>query len=153
MLRAARKAIVGLAGVQPPVLSSAVYETDAIDCEPGAGKFLNAALEFDYEGDPTDLWKKLMEIESALGRLRDHARNISRKIDIDLLYAGEIQIDTGELQLPHPRLHLRRFVLQPLVDIRPDLILPNQTKTVRELLAELDESGKVVRPTNEWEDQ
>jgi 2-amino-4-hydroxy-6-hydroxymethyldihydropteridine diphosphokinase len=153
MLRAARKAIVGLAGVQPPVLSSAVYETDAIDCEPGAGKFLNAALEFDYEGDPTDLWKKLIEIESALGRLRDHARNISRKIDIDLLYAGEIQIDTGELQLPHPRLHLRRFVLQPLVDIRPDLILPNQTKTVRELLAELDESGKVVRPTNEWEDQ
>jgi 2-amino-4-hydroxy-6-hydroxymethyldihydropteridine diphosphokinase len=153
ILRAARKAIVGLAGVQPPVLSSAVYETDAIDCEPGAGKFLNAVLEFDYEGDPTDLWKKLMEIESALGRLRDHARNISRKIDIDLLYAGEMQIDTGELQLPHPRLHLRRFVLQPLVDIRPDLILPNQTKTVRELLAELDESGKVVRLTNEWEDQ
>jgi 2-amino-4-hydroxy-6-hydroxymethyldihydropteridine diphosphokinase len=153
ILRAARKAIVGLAGVQPPVLSSAVYETDAIDCEPGAGKFLNAVLEFDYEGDPTDLWKKLMEIESALGRLRDHARNVSRKIDIDLLYGGEIRIDTGELQLPHPRLHLRRFVLQPLVDIRPDLILPNQTKTVRELLAELDESGKVVRLTNEWEDQ
>ena len=149
----ARKAIFGLAGVQPPVLSSAIYETDAVDCEPNAGKFLNAVLEFDYEGDPTDLWKKLMEIESALGRLRDHARNISRKIDIDLLYAGEIQIDTGELQLPHPRLHLRRFVLQPLVDIRPDLILPNQTKTVRELLAELDESGKVVRLTNEWEDQ
>jgi 2-amino-4-hydroxy-6-hydroxymethyldihydropteridine diphosphokinase len=153
MLRAARKAIVGLAGVQPPVLSSAVYETDAIDCEPGAGKFLNAALEFDYEGDPTDLWKKLMEIESALGRLRDHARNISRKIDIDLLYAGEIQIDTQELQLPHPRMHSRKFVLQPLLDIRPDLILPNQTKTVRELLAQIAESGKVVRLTNEWEDQ
>jgi 2-amino-4-hydroxy-6-hydroxymethyldihydropteridine diphosphokinase len=153
MLRAARKAIVGLTGVQPPVLSSAVYETDAIDCEPGAGRFLNAVLEFDYEGDPTDLWKKLMEIESALGRLRDHARNISRKIDIDLLYAGEIQIDTRKLQLPHPRLRLRRFVLQPLVDIRPDLILPNQTKTVRELLAELDESGKVIRLTNEWEEQ
>ena len=152
-LRAARKAIVGLAGVQPPVLSSAVYETDAIDCEPGAGKFLNAVLEFDYKGDPTDLWKKLMEIESALGRLRDHARNVSRKIDIDILYAGEIQIDTRELQLPHPRLHLRRFVLQPLVDIRPDLILPNQTKSVCELLAELDESGKVIRLTNEWEEQ
>jgi len=149
-LRAARKAIVDLAGVQPPVLSSAIYETDAVDCEPNAGKFLNAVLEFDYEGDPTDLWKKLMEIESALGRPRHHARNVSRKIDIDLLYAGEIQIDTRELQLPHPRLHLRKFALQPLVDIRPDLILPNQTKTVSELLAELDESGKVVRLTNEW---
>ena len=152
-LRAARKAIVGLAGVQPPVLSSAVYETDAIDCEPGAGKFLNPVLEFDYKGDPTDLWKKLMEIESALGRLRDHACNVSRKIDIDILYAGEIHIDTRELQLPHPRLHLRRFVLQPLVDIRPELILPNQTKTVCELLAEFDESGKVIRLTNEWEEQ
>jgi len=149
-LRAARKAIVDLAGVQPPVLSSAIYETEAVDCEPNAGKFLNAVLEFDYEGDPTDLWKKLMEIESALGRPRHHARNVSRKIDIDLLYAGEIHIDTQELQLPHPRMHSRQFVLQPLLDIRPDLILPNQTKTVRELLAQIDESGKVVRLTNEW---
>jgi 2-amino-4-hydroxy-6-hydroxymethyldihydropteridine diphosphokinase len=148
-LRAARKAIVDLAGVQSPVLSSAIYETEAVDCEPNAGKFLNAVLEFDYEGDPTDLWKKLMEIESALGRPRHHARNVSRKIDIDLLYAGEIQMDTQELQLPHPRMHSRQFVLQPLLDIRPDLILPNQTKTVRELLAQIDESGKVVRLTNE----
>jgi len=149
-LRTARKAIFGLAGVQPPVLSSAIYETEAVDCEPNAGKFLNAVLEFDYEGDPTDLWKKLMEIECALGRPRHHARNVSREIDIDLLYAGEIQIDTQELQLPHPRMHSRKFVLQPLLDIRPDLILPNQTKTVRELLAQIDESGKVVRLTNEW---
>ena len=150
-LHATRKAIVDLARVQPPILSSAIYETDAVDCEPNAGKFLNAALEFDYEGDLTDLWKKLMEIESALGRLRHHARNVSRKIDIDLLYAGEIQIDTRELQLPHPRMHSRKFVLQPLADIRPDLILPNQTKTIRELLAKLDESGRVVRLTNDWE--
>ena len=149
-LRAARKQIVDLTDVRPPVLSSAIYETEAVDCELNAGKFLNAVLEFDYEGDPTDLWKKLMEIESALGRPRHHARNVSRKIDIDLLYAGEIQIDTQELQLPHPRMHSRQFVLQPVLDIRPDLILPNQTKTVRELLAQIDESGKVVRLTNEW---
>jgi len=150
-LRAARKAIIDLAGVRLPVLSSAIYETDAIDCEPGAGKFLNAVLEFDYQGDPVALWKSLMEIESALGRRRHHARNVSRKIDIDLLYAGEIQIDTRELQLPHPRMHSRKFVLQPLADIRPDLILPNQTKTIRELLAKLDESGRVVRLMNDWE--
>jgi 2-amino-4-hydroxy-6-hydroxymethyldihydropteridine diphosphokinase len=152
-LRAARKKNLDLAGVQPPVLSSAIYETDAIDCEPGAGKFLNAVLEFDYEGDPVDLWKSLTEIEVALGRRRHHARNVSRKIDIDLLYAGKMEINTSELQLPHPRLHLRRFVLKPLADIQPDLILPNQTKTVRELLAQLDESGKVVRLTNDWKAQ
>jgi len=55
------------------------------------------------------------------------------------------------VQLPHPRMHSRRFVLQPLADIRPDLVLPRQTKTVRELLARLDDSGKVVRLTNDWQ--
>ena len=150
-LRAARKAIVDLAGVQPPVLSSAIYETEAVDCEPNAGKFLNAVLEFDYEGDPVNLLKKLTEIEGVLGRPRDRARNISRQIDLDLLYAGEMEIDTAEVQLPHPRMHSRRFVLQPLADIRPDLVLPRQAKTVRELLARLDDSGKVVGLTNDWQ--
>jgi 2-amino-4-hydroxy-6-hydroxymethyldihydropteridine diphosphokinase len=152
-LRAARKQIVGLKGVQSPVLSSAIYETDPVDCEPGAGKFLNAVVDFEYEGDPVNLWKQLAEIEVALGRPRQHSRNISRKIDVDLLYAGETKIDNQELQLPHPRMHLREFVLQPLADIRPELVLSGQTKTVRELLAQLHPSGKVVRLSNSWEPQ
>lgn len=150
-LHAARKAIVDLAGVESPILSSAIYETEPVDCEPGAEKFLNAVLEFDYEGDPVNLLKNLTEIERVLGRPRDRARNVSRPIDIDLLYVGEMKIDTAEVQLPHPRMHSRRFVLQPLADIRPDLLLPRQAKTVRELLARLDDSGKVVRLTNDWE--
>jgi 2-amino-4-hydroxy-6-hydroxymethyldihydropteridine diphosphokinase len=150
-LLAARKAIIDLAGVEPPILSSAIYETEPVDCEPGAEKFLNAVLEFDYEGDPVNLLKNLTEIERVLGRPRDRARNVSRPIDIDLLYVGEMKIDTAEVQLPHPRMHSRRFVLQPLADIRPDLLLPRQAKTVRELLARLDDSGKVVRLTNDWQ--
>jgi 2-amino-4-hydroxy-6-hydroxymethyldihydropteridine diphosphokinase len=150
-LHAARKAIVDLAGVESPILSSAIYETEPVDCEPGAEKFLNAVLEFDYEGNPVNLLKNLTEIERVLGRPRDRARNVSRPIDIDLLYVGEMKIDTAEVQLPHPRMHSRRFVLQPLADIRPDLVLPRQAKTVRELLARLDDSGKVVRLTNDWE--
>ena len=150
-LRAARKQIVELAGIQLPILSSAIFETDPVDCEPGAQKFLNAVFEFGYEGDPLNLWKQLAEIEVSLGRSRDHARNVSREIDIDLLYAGETKIDDQGLQLPHPRMHWREFVLQPLADIRPDLILPNRTKTVRELLAQLHESGNVVCLTNDWE--
>ena len=149
-LHATRKAIVDLARVQPPILSSAIYETDPVGCEPGAGKFLNAVLEFDYEGDPLELLKSLREIEKTLGRAPDHPRNISRKIDIDLLYFGDIIMDSDELQLPHPRMHPRRFVLQPLADIRPDLILPGQSKTARELLAQLSESTKVMRLTNNW---
>ena len=149
-LRAARERIVDLAGAQPPVLSSAIYETEPVGCEPGAAKFLNAVLEFDYEGDPASLLEQFIRIEQALGRKRDHPKNVSRTIDIDLLYYGERKIQDERLQLPHPRMHLREFVLRPLVDIRPGLVLPGQTKTVRELLDEVQESGEVVRFAEDW---
>src|SRR5207245_9112074 len=100
-LHAARKAIVDLAGVESPILSSAIYETEPVDCEPGAEKFLNAVLEFDYEGDPVNLLKHLMEIERVLGRPPGYARNVSRQIGIDLLYVGQLKIDSAEVQLPH----------------------------------------------------
>jgi 2-amino-4-hydroxy-6-hydroxymethyldihydropteridine diphosphokinase len=95
-----------------------------------------------------ELLTKLRENEKTLGRPLDHVRNTSRKIDIDLLYFGDTKIDSEQLQLPHPRMHLRAFVLQPLSDIRPDLILSGQTKSVRELLAQVADSGKVFR--TEW---
>jgi 2-amino-4-hydroxy-6-hydroxymethyldihydropteridine diphosphokinase len=149
-LRAARRRIVDLADVRSPVLSSGIYETEPVDCEPGAGKFLNAVIEFEYEGDPTDLLKQLVRIEESLGRKRDHEKNVSRTIDIDLLYCGHRRIDNERLRLPHPRMHLRRFVLQPLADIRSDLVLSNQRKTVRELLAEAKASGEAVRFAHHW---
>ena len=149
-LRTAKKKIADLAGVSGPILVSPIYQTDPIDCEPGAAKFLNAIVEFEYKGDSLNLLEELIRIEESLGRERDHARNISRKIDIDLLYSGQITIDNGELRLPHPRLYLRKFVLQPLADVRPELVLPDQTRTVRELLARLNDSGKVVRVKEQW---
>jgi 2-amino-4-hydroxy-6-hydroxymethyldihydropteridine diphosphokinase len=149
-LRAARKAIVDLTGAKGSVLESPVYETEPVGCEPGAGKFLNAVLEVEYNGDPTDLLQKLIRIEESLGRDRNHARNVSREIDIDLLYAGELNVENEQLQLPHPRLHLRKFVLQPLADFRPEFILPNQTKTVRELLAQTGDSTKVTYFAEKW---
>ena len=147
-LRAARRQIIELDRIRPPVLSSEIYETEPVDCEPGAPKFLNTVIEFDFEGDPAQLLEKLVRIEESLGRKRDHPKNVSRKIDIDLLYCGDQQIDNERLQLPHPRMHLRKFVLQPLADIHPELVLPGQTRTVRELLAELKEPGVVVRLAN-----
>ena len=149
-LRVARRQIMELDRIRPPVLSSAIYETEPIDCEPGASKFLNTVIEFDFEGNPVQLLEQLVRIEESLGRKRDHPKNVSRKIDIDLLYCGDQQIDNEQLQLPHPRIHLRRFVLRPLADIREDLVLPNRRKTIRELLAESDESGEVVRLMNDW---
>ena len=149
-LRAARRAILGLSNVKPPILSSAIYETDPVDCEPGANKFLNAVIEFDYDRDPPSLLEELIRIEKALGRKRDHPKNVSRTIDIDILYYDQRIIEDEGLQLPHPRMHLRKFVLQPLADIRPGLIMPGQTQTVDELAAKVKNSGEVVPFMDEW---
>jgi 2-amino-4-hydroxy-6-hydroxymethyldihydropteridine diphosphokinase len=149
-LRNARKDIAALSGVLPPMRSSAVYETEPIGCEKGAGKFLNAALEFGYAGEAQDLLRALAAIEKLLGRPATHARNVSRTIDLDLLYFGEMEIETTELQLPHPRIVQREFVLRPLADIRPDLVLPRQSEPVDALLLQLTSTGAVVRVAVEW---
>ncbi len=150
-LRAARGRILQLDGVRPPFLSSGIYETEPVNCEPGASKFFNAVIEFEYDrGDPAQLLEQMAGIEESLGRKRDHHQNVSRTIDIDLLYFGDQQIGDQRLELPHPRMHLRKFVLQPLNDIRPDLVLPNQRQTIKELLAECDDSEHVVRFMKNW---
>jgi 2-amino-4-hydroxy-6-hydroxymethyldihydropteridine diphosphokinase len=149
-LRAAREAILGLSTVKPPILSSAIYETNPVDCEPGAEKFLNAVVEFEYAGDPVTLLDQINRIEEALGRKRGHPKNVSRTIDIDLLYCGSRKIEDERMQLPHPRMHLRKFVLQPLADIRPDLVLPGEKKSVTDLLEDFGESGEVIRFAESW---
>ena len=149
-LHLAREKILQIAHGNAPFLFSWLYETDPIGCEPGAKKFLNAVMEMGYEGEPRELLSELRRIEEALGRDPDHARNASRTVDLDLLYFGDCVIDDTELQLPHPRLHERRFVLAPLVDIRPDLILPGQTVPVRTLLENLADDSAVVRVADEW---
>jgi len=148
-LRAARQAVVGLIGAKSQMVSP-VYESEPVGCEPGAAKFLNAVLEAEFDGDPTELLDELIRVEESLGRDRDHAKNVSRRIDIDLLYADDLNVQNERLQLPHPRLHLRKFVLQPLADIRPDLVLPNQTRTVSELLAQAEDLTKVSCFSETW---
>jgi 2-amino-4-hydroxy-6-hydroxymethyldihydropteridine diphosphokinase len=149
-LRAARRAILGLGSVKAPILTSGIYETEPVDCEPEAAKFLNAAVEFEYAGDPAHLLEELIQVEEVLGRKRDHPHNVSRTIDIDLLYCGDRRINDERLQLPHPRLRLREFVLRPLADIRPNLVLLDEDKTISDLLAEFEQSGNVVRFAENW---
>ena len=149
-LRSARKDIAALSGVLPPVRSSAIYETDPVGCEKGAGKFLNAVIEFGYSGEPEALLRALVVIEEVLGRPVAHARNVSRTVDLDLLYFGELVIETAELQLPHPRIVEREFVLRPLADIRPDLVLPEQEESISALLLRLRPTAGVVRLGLEW---
>jgi 2-amino-4-hydroxy-6-hydroxymethyldihydropteridine diphosphokinase len=149
-LRNARAQIVAFGDARPPMLASAVYETDPVGCEPGAAKFLNAAIEFEYAGAAQELLRELAAIEKLLGRSPTHARNISRTIDLDLLYFGDLEIETLELQLPHPRLAEREFVLRPLADISPDLVLPKRIESVRELILQIPDTGAVVRVAGEW---
>ncbi len=149
-LRNARTEITALRGVLPPLRSSALYETEPVGCEKGAAKFLNAAIEFGYSGEPGELLRELAAIEKMLGRPAAHARNVSRPIDLDLLYFGELVVETSELQLPHPRIIEREFVLRPLADIRPDLILPDQNQPVSSLLLRLGPTAGVVRFDLEW---
>ena len=149
-LRGARTAIGELPGVGGPVLSSAVYATDPVECEDGAAEFLNAVVEVEYEGDPRDLLRNVKAVEVAMGRPAGHGRNTSRAIDIDLLYVDAMEVRDENLRVPHPRMLTRRFVLAPLADIRAELVVPGETKPVRDLLALLPESDRVVRLTNDW---
>jgi 2-amino-4-hydroxy-6-hydroxymethyldihydropteridine diphosphokinase len=149
-LRNARKEIASLGGTLPPLLSSAVYETEPVGCEKGAAKFLNAAIEIGYAGAPERLLEELARIEKFLGRPKAHERNVSRTIDLDLLYFGEAVTATEDLQLPHPRIAQREFVLRPLADIRPDLVLPGQSDSIGLILSRLPSTSGVVQAELEW---
>ena len=149
-LQNARDRIRALDGVTGLIVQSAVYETSPVDCEPGAQNFYNAVIEIGFEKSAEALFEALQKIERDLGREGNHERNVSRTIDLDLLYCGSERRADATLQLPHPRMTERKFVLQPLCDIAPDLRLPGQSKNVGELLAELAGPANMTRLTDTW---
>ncbi len=142
-LRLARERVLALPGVSAPALGSRVYETEPVGSGPEAGAYLNAALEVEYDGQPITLLDALQRIEAGFGRPSKRPRNAPRTLDLDILYAGNLVLSNDEVVIPHPRLHLRRFVLTPLADIRPDLLLPGQHHTIAELLAGLRDPARV----------
>lgn len=128
-----------------------VYETEPVDCAPGTQAFLNTVIEIEVPCTPQELHAHLAAIEVELGRPAVREKNAPRTLDLDLLYAGDVVSDDSALILPHPRLHLRRFVLQPLADIRPDLKLPGHERTIAEHLAALrDDPSCVKRVADTW---
>jgi 2-amino-4-hydroxy-6-hydroxymethyldihydropteridine diphosphokinase len=144
-LRQARAILLASPLLAPPILMSSIYLTSPVDCPPDSAPFLNAVLEAELTGDPLALMHDLRACEQGLGRPRRTLRNAPRTIDLDLLYAGDCELRADGLILPHPRIAARRFVLAPLAEIRPGLILPGQTETVAKLLGSLP-SGDAAEP-------
>ena len=130
-----------------PILKSSLWRTTPVNCPPGSPLFVNAVVGLTaMAGEtPGSLLEKLRELEREFGRLPKRVLNEPRTLDLDLIAFGAEIRNTPDLILPHPRAHLRRFVLQPLSEIAPDLILPMQSKTVLQLLAELASGETVTR--------
>jgi 2-amino-4-hydroxy-6-hydroxymethyldihydropteridine diphosphokinase len=122
-----------------PILKSSLWKTSPVFCPPNSPEFVNAVAGLKARAGETPelLLQKLRELEKEFGRTPKKIPNEPRALDLDLIVFGNEIRKSPELILPHPRAHLRKFVLQPLREIAPDLILPNQTKTVSQLLAEL----------------
>lgn len=122
------------------VLEGPRMETKPVDCPPGSPPFLNSVAEIQVDTvilPPLNLFGCLEDYEIERGRSPIRDRNSPRPIDLDIIYYGNERFDQMGLVIPHCRAHQRLFVLEPLAGLRPELVLPGQTKTVKELLASL----------------
>jgi 2-amino-4-hydroxy-6-hydroxymethyldihydropteridine diphosphokinase len=125
---------------------SSIYETQAIS-EVQQPPFLNMVAEIGNTLPPPEqVMARLLRIEFALGRTRE-VKDGPRTIDLDLLLYGDLEKETAFLRLPHPRLHERRFVLEPLAEIAPRLVHPVMKKTAGELLESVEDESTVKK----WE--
>jgi 2-amino-4-hydroxy-6-hydroxymethyldihydropteridine diphosphokinase len=139
-----------------PILKSSLWQTTPVNCPPDSPPFVNAVVGLVTRAGetPESLLQKLLVLEKEFGRRAKKVLNEPRPLDLDLIAFGTETRPAApkrseggnapKLILPHPRAHLRRFVLQPLGEIAPELILPGQCKTVSQLLAELS-SDEVLK--------
>ena len=141
--------LLGLRGMMeaglPVTRLSSIYESEPVEtfAQPD---FLNMVAELDVTRlpEPEQMMARLLRIEYLLGRTRQLARG-PRIIDLDLLLFAERTSNTELLKLPHPRMHLRRFVLQPLAELAPLLVHPTLHQTIGSLLEKVDDQSEVRR--------
>jgi 2-amino-4-hydroxy-6-hydroxymethyldihydropteridine diphosphokinase len=130
-----------------PLLASSLWGTTPVDCPPDSPPFVNAVAGLlpSPQETPESLLAQLQAMEKEFGRLPKTIPNEPRPLDLDLIAFASARRTTPELTLPHPRAHLRRFVLRPLAEIAPDYVLPLQTCTVTELIGTLKDDEVVIR--------
>jgi 2-amino-4-hydroxy-6-hydroxymethyldihydropteridine diphosphokinase len=123
---------------------SGIYETEPVDIE-SSESFLNMVAEIRAESiTPSQMMARMLRIEYLLGR-KDKSLKKPRTIDLDLLFYGSELLESPFLTLPHPRIHLRNFVLIPMAEIAPQVIHPVFAKDIRTLLAECEDTSSVTR--------
>ncbi|MGE3309797.1 MAG: 2-amino-4-hydroxy-6-hydroxymethyldihydropteridine diphosphokinase [Limisphaerales bacterium] len=121
-------------------VASSLWRSTPVECPPGSPDFLNAVCRWDvgpHFPTPESLLDQLQSLERDFGRRPRKVLNESRPLDLDLIAFGDAVRNGPRLVLPHPRAHQRRFVLAPLHEIDPGLVLPGWTRTVAELLSDL----------------
>jgi len=137
-----REALAHLEEAGRSLAVSAFYETQPVEV-PDQPWFLNCVAAIETGKTPRELLQLALHIEAAMGRLRMRDKG-PRKIDIDILLFGDLVVDEPGLKIPHPSMHHRRFVLEPLAEIAPEARHPALGKTAQELLSELP-GGQTVR--------
>ena len=129
-----------------PLQRSSLWHSAPVDCPAGSPPYVNAAAAFAPvpAETPESLLSKLHQIEREFGRIHRCVTNEPRTLDLDLIAFGQETRGTGPVILPHPRAHLRRFVLQPLAEIVPGFVLPGFGRDIAALLAALPDNQEVV---------
>jgi 2-amino-4-hydroxy-6-hydroxymethyldihydropteridine diphosphokinase len=139
-----RQAMDRLEGIsEDPLLRSSLWRSAPVDCPPDSPPFVNAVVGLRPRPDetPESLLRQLHQLEREFGRRPKVIPNQPRPLDLDLLVFGCERRTSDDLTLPHPRAHLRRFVLAPWAEIAPGFVFPSQSQTVAVLLEGLGQAG------------
>lgn len=123
---------------------SSIYQTKAWGVDE-APDYYNQCIQISTNLSALELMRALLGIEESLGRVRTDNRNASRTMDLDILFFNEEQINTPELEVPHPRLQLRNFVLIPMAEIAPKLMHPKLRKTIQQLVNACTDESEVIK--------